>query len=324
MKGKKNQGRCTLPTNLESTTPHGDMPNFTEQGLQDALTQAESAVAWNHHLNRWIHHSIGSDYGRLTWEAMTTSLLVEWRHGVTCIEGQSRFEGLGTCAGGWPRAHVFILLQLAWILQPLQRGGSCHALTHSRCLCRVDWEVRKKGTGDVFDPLKNLLYLCTWANPWVLDHHNWWVEYPQFQRLRREWQNRRCPESMRLDRIDDRPKPDLLQEEEEEEVDHHLPLWIAREEQIQMIILWPASQVKATGIGDASGQREDWHRQDWTYPYFVLWMWMLMWPMKYGASMYKAGWISMMKRVCAPTSLVAYKVILGNGLVPYQEVWTST
>ena len=37
-------------------------------------------------------------------------------------------------------------------------------------------------------------------------------------------------------------------------------------------------------------------------------------------SMYKAGWISMMKRVCAPTSSVAYKVILENGLAPYQEV----
>ena len=36
--------------------------------------------------------------------------------------------------------------------------------------------------------------------------------------------------------------------------------------------------------------------------------------------MYKVGWISMMKRVCAPISLVAYKVILENGLVPYREV----
>ena len=114
----------------------------------------------------------------------------------------------------------------------------------------------------MFDPSKNLFYLCMLVNLWVLDHHNWWVEYPHFQRPRREQQNRRHPESMWLDRIDDRPKPDLLQEEEEEEVGPHLPLQNAREEQIQMIILWPVSQVKVAGIGDACRQKEDWHRQD--------------------------------------------------------------
>ena len=77
----------------------------------------------------------------------------------------------------------------------------------------------------------------------------------------RERQNRRHPESMQLDCIDDRPKPDLLQEVKEE-VDHHLPLQNSQEEQIQMIILQPASPVKPTGIGDTGRQREDWHRQD--------------------------------------------------------------
>ena len=60
---------------------------------------------------------------------------------------------------------------------------------------------------------------------------------------------------MRLDHIDDRPKSDLLQEEEEE-VDHHLPLQNAQEEQIQMIILLPASQVKVTGIGTLAGREK--------------------------------------------------------------------
>ena len=40
---------------------------------------------------------------------------------------------------------------------------------------------------------------------------------------------------MRLDRIDEKPKPNLVQEEEE--VDPHLPLQNVWEEQIQMIIL---------------------------------------------------------------------------------------
>ena len=34
------------------------------------------------------------------------------------------------------------------------------------------------------------------------------------------------------------------------------------EEQIQTIILQPASKVKVIGIGDAGGQREGWHWQD--------------------------------------------------------------
>ena len=67
---------------------------------------------------------------------------------------------------------------------------------------------------------------------------------------------------MWLDCVDDRQKPNLLQEEEEEEEDPHLPLQNVLEEQIRMITLQPVSQVKATGIGDASRQREDWHRQD--------------------------------------------------------------
>ena len=71
---------------------------------------------------------------------------------------------------------------------------------------------------------------------------------------------------MQLDCIDDRLKPNLLQEEEEEEEeeeeDPHLPLQNIQEEQIRMITLQPVSQVKAAGVGDAGGQREDWHWQD--------------------------------------------------------------
>ena len=65
---------------------------------------------------------------------------------------------------------------------------------------------------------------------------------------------------MRLDRVDDKSRPNLLQEEEE--VVPHLPLQNVREEQIQMIILQPVSQVKVEGIGDAGRQKEDWQWQD--------------------------------------------------------------
>ena len=50
--------------------------------------------------------------------------------------------------------------------------------------------------------------------------------------------------------VDDKSRPNLLQEEEEE-VGPHLLLQSVWEEQIQMIILPPVSQAKVTGIGDA-------------------------------------------------------------------------
>ena len=44
MIGKKNWGRCTLPNEFGEYTPHSDAPNFTVQGLQDALNETEATV----------------------------------------------------------------------------------------------------------------------------------------------------------------------------------------------------------------------------------------------------------------------------------------
>ena len=79
MKGKKNQGEMYSPNESGEYMPCGDTPNFTVQGLQDALTKTESVVTGATSSCRQIHHSIGSDYGGSTQEAMTTSLLMEWR-----------------------------------------------------------------------------------------------------------------------------------------------------------------------------------------------------------------------------------------------------
>ena len=76
-----------------------------------------------------------------------------------------------------------------------------------------------------------------------------------------EQQNQKHLGLMWLGCTGDKPKLDLLQEEEKEE-DHHLPLQNALEEQILMIIQHPASLVKAAGIGDTDGQKGDWHQQD--------------------------------------------------------------
>ena len=248
---KKNQGRCTLPTNLESICHMVTCQTSLCRGCGMLL---QSRV----HCDRtttpcgWIYHSL--------------EVTMAYQPGRPCP--------LGT---GW---------QCMTAMQ--ERHRQCIRLLEQPTLHVHVNKSMGSGSSQLVGGV------------------------PQFQRPRREQGNRRHPESMRLGHIDDRPKPDLLQEEEEE-VDHHLPLQNAWEEQIQMIIWWPVSQVKVAGIGDAGRQREDWLRQDWTYPYFVLQMRMLMWPMKYGASMYKAGWISMMKQVCTPTSSVAYKVILENG-----------
>ena len=43
---------------------------------------------------------------------------------------------------------------------------------------------------------------------------------------------------------------------------HHLPHQNVLVEQIQMTIQQPVSQVEATGIKDAGGQKEDWHQLD--------------------------------------------------------------
>ena len=43
---------------------------------------------------------------------------------------------------------------------------------------------------------------------------------------------------------------------------HHLPHWNILEEQMQMTIQQPVSQVEATGIEDAGRQKEYWHQQD--------------------------------------------------------------
>ena len=44
--------------------------------------------------------------------------------------------------------------------------------------------------------------------------------------------------------------------------DHHPPHQNILEEQIQMTTQQPVSLVEATGAGDASGQKEDWHQGD--------------------------------------------------------------
>ena len=65
---------------------------------------------------------------------------------------------------------------------------------------------------------------------------------------------------MQVGCADAKQRLDWLQEVEGEA--HHPPDQNTLEEQIQMIIQLPVSQVEATGIEDTSKLREDWHQQD--------------------------------------------------------------
>ena len=62
---------------------------------------------------------------------------------------------------------------------------------------------------------------------------------------------------MRQGHADTKSKPNLLQEEEEEEVGPHLPLQNGQEEQTQTTTPQPVSLVKVADIGGTRGQRED-------------------------------------------------------------------
>ena len=79
-------GEMYSPNEFGEYTLCSDMPNFTVQGLQDALKETEATVTEPSPLSRRIHYSIGSDYGRLTWKTATACLFMEWRFGATCAE----------------------------------------------------------------------------------------------------------------------------------------------------------------------------------------------------------------------------------------------
>ena len=86
MIGKKNRGRCTLPTSLENISPHGDVPNFTVQGLRDALNEAESMMTEPQSLTEEFIIQLEVTMADQTGKAVTTSIFMEWGLGATCAE----------------------------------------------------------------------------------------------------------------------------------------------------------------------------------------------------------------------------------------------
>ena len=138
---EEESGEMFSPNRSEEYTPHSDVPSFTVQGLRDALTEAESTVTGPPcPMDEFIIQlevTIVDRPGRLCPPAFS------WNGGMVqhVLKGDPALRDLEHVPGGWPRAHVSILLWPAWISQSLQGIGPLCPFTHSRYLCQVDWEI---------------------------------------------------------------------------------------------------------------------------------------------------------------------------------------
>ena len=107
---EEESGEMYSPNESGEYTLCGDVPNFTVQGLWDALTKAESVVTEppppaNEFIIQ-LEVTMADRPGRPQPPAYS------WNGGLvsTCTEERSSFEGLRTRAGRRPRTHIFILL----------------------------------------------------------------------------------------------------------------------------------------------------------------------------------------------------------------------
>ena len=213
MKGKKNQGKMYSPNESGEYTPCGDVPTFTVQGLRDTLIEAEVHCDRTTTLCRRIHYSIGSDYGRLTSEAVPTSLLVERRYGVThALKSDPSMRDLEHVQVDGPGLAYLFLYYFHGYRAVFPKRKTLSLCSHivevftkwigrSACFDAVPLllevgqqcttAVHRKGTGNVFNPWRNPFYQYMLMSLVVLDHHSWWVECPQSQRPRRGLWNRK-------------------------------------------------------------------------------------------------------------------------------------
>ena len=203
---EEESGEMYSPNGSGEYTPHGDTPNFTVQGLWDALTEEESAVteplnpadefiiqlevtmadcpgrlhppafSWN---GGMVQHVLKSDPALRDLEHVQVDspglayLFLHDRHG---YHGLSKEEALAMCSHIADAFAKWIGRSTHFDAVPLLLGMGWQHVTAMQERCRqCIW------------PLEQLaFYLCMQMNLRVLDCHNWWVEYPQFQRPRRE------------------------------------------------------------------------------------------------------------------------------------------
>ena len=83
---EEESGEMYSPNECGEYMPHGDAPNFTVQGLCDALTEAESTVTEPPPLAEEFVIQLDVTMGDRNGKAVTTSIFMEWRFGVACLE----------------------------------------------------------------------------------------------------------------------------------------------------------------------------------------------------------------------------------------------
>ena len=219
---EEESGDMSSPNESGEYTPCRDAPNFAVQGLRDALTEAESAMTGPPHpADEFIIQlelTMTDQPGRLcppaySWNGGMVQPMLKGNPALRDLE-HVQVDGPGLMylffmtgmditvspkRKPYPSAHTLGMLSL-------NGSGDLHALTQFLYCWKQDDNVQqpcRKGAGNMFCPSRNLFYLYTLMNSVVLDHHNWWMEWPQ--RLRRKLRNRKCLGSTRLDCIDDRP-----------------------------------------------------------------------------------------------------------------------
>ena len=107
---REESGEMYSPNESGEYTPHGDAPNFSVQGLWDALTEAESMVTEppvpTDEFIIQLEVTMADRPGRPQPPAYS------WNGGLVrhALKSDPALRVLGTRAGGWPGACIFILL----------------------------------------------------------------------------------------------------------------------------------------------------------------------------------------------------------------------
>ena len=82
---EEESGEMYSPNESGEYTSRSDMPNFTVQGLQDALNETEATVTEPSPLTEEFIIQLEVTGGS-TWKTVATRIFMEWRLGPTCAE----------------------------------------------------------------------------------------------------------------------------------------------------------------------------------------------------------------------------------------------
>ena len=139
---EEESGEMYSPNESGEYTPCGDTPNFTVQGLQDALNEAESTVTEPQSLAEefiiQLEVTMADRPGRPQPPAYSWNGGLVW-HALKNDPAMGDLKHVEVDGPGW--ACLFFMTDMD-IARPPQRRGSGHEFPHCRCVYRVDLEIR--------------------------------------------------------------------------------------------------------------------------------------------------------------------------------------